>query len=88
MTVDHVLDLAREALWLTLMISAPLLAAGLVVGLVIGIVQAVTQVQEQTLSFVPKIIAIILTLAAIMPWLLTHLLEYTSALIRGIPSSL
>ncbi len=79
------IDLGREALWNTLLIGAPVLLAGLVVGLVVGLVQALTQIQEQTVAFVPKIIAMFLALSLTLPWLLNQMLLYTEDLSAGIP---
>lgn len=72
----------REALVLTLKLSLPLLMIGLVVGVAVSILQAATQVQEQTLSFVPKIIAVVAALFIALPWFLTQLIEYTERLLR------
>ena len=74
-------DLAREALWVALKLSLPILAVGLAVGFVISLVQAATQVQEQGLAFVPKMIAMVLTLILLMPWLVGLLTEYARRLI-------
>ena len=73
--------LVREALMLTLLISAPILGIGLLVGLVISLLQAVTQVQEQTLAFVPKIVAMILIAVVLMGWMGTQMSAF--ACIRG-----
>ena len=73
---------------LTLLISSPVLIAGLVVGLVIGLLQALTQIQEQTIAFVPKIVVMTLALSLSLPWLATHLLEYVRRLITDIPQHL
>jgi flagellar biosynthetic protein FliQ len=67
MTGAEVLDLAREALWLTVIISAPVMLVGLVVGLGVSLLQTLTQIQEQTLVFVPKILAIFLSLLLFLP---------------------
>ncbi|ODN68690.1 flagellar biosynthesis protein FliQ [Methylobrevis pamukkalensis] len=69
MTGPEALDLARDALWVTVEISAPVMVVGLVVGVVIALIQALTQVQEMTLVFVPKIIAIFLTLLVTLPFM-------------------
>jgi flagellar biosynthesis protein FliQ len=74
------LDLVRDALILSLVLSAPILAVGLVVGLVISILQAVTQIQDQTLSFVPKIAAMLLVAVAILGWLSVQLMEFSVAM--------
>ena len=75
--VDPV-DTVRIALLEALVIAAPILGAGLVVGLLISIFQAVTQIQEQTLSFVPKIIGMVLVAIVAMPWMVTKLMEFSA----------
>ncbi|MFP4013678.1 MAG: flagellar biosynthesis protein FliQ [Chitinispirillaceae bacterium] len=75
-----VVDIGRQALFITLLISGPLLAVGLVIGLVVGIFQAVTQIHEMTLTFIPKILGIGLVLLLLMPWMLIKLIEYTYSL--------
>lgn len=77
MTMDQAIDLIREALIVTLIISAPILAVGLIIGLVISIVQAVTQIQEQTLSFVPKIVGMAAALILLVPWIGQKLIEFS-----------
>jgi flagellar biosynthetic protein FliQ len=79
------IDLAREAVWTALVIGAPVLVAGLIVGLVVGLIQAMTQIQEQTVAFVPKMVVMLLVLSASLPWLIAHMMHYTSELIAGIP---
>ena len=79
------IDLAREALWMTLLLGAPVLVTGLIVGLVVSLFQALTQIQDQTLVFVPKIVAMLLVLSIALPWLIAHMLQYTNDLIAGIP---
>lgn len=76
-------DVAREALWIAVKISLPVLVVGLAVGLVVSILQAATQVQESSLSFLPKMFAIVLTLALLLPWMLSVLAEYARRLISG-----
>lgn len=76
MSQDFVLSLARETVMTTLMISAPLLLASLVVGLGISVFQATTQIQEPTLTFVPKIIAILLGMVVFGSWMLNRLLQF------------
>ena len=75
MTGDGI-DAIRMALMYTLLLSAPVLGAGLIIGLVVSLVQAVTQIQEQTLSFVPKIAAMLLVAVALMAWLMTKLADF------------
>ena len=85
MTPEYVIDLGHQAIKLALMVSLPLLGVGLVVGLIVAVLQATTQVQEMTLSFVPKIVAVLLTLLAASPWIIQQLVNFTSRLIKSIP---
>jgi len=86
MRADLSLQLLADLLWTALLISAPLLAVTLAVGLLISVVQVVTQVQEQSLTFIPKIIASVVVLVAFGPWMLKRLVGYSSSLIANIPS--
>lgn len=81
-----VVDLARNMVLTALLVAAPMLVVALVIGLVVSLVQAMTQIQEQTLSFVPKLIAVGATLVVALPWILQILVRYTSELFRSIPS--
>lgn len=81
-----VVSIGREALMVTLMVAGPLLMAGLVVGLVISIFQAVTQIQEMTLTFIPKILAIALTLLIFLPWMINMLTDFTRHMYQLIPT--
>jgi flagellar biosynthetic protein FliQ len=83
--VHVVADLAREALWIAVKIALPVLAVGLAVGLIISVLQAATQVQESSLSFLPKLLAIVLTLALLLPWMLSVLVEYARRLMTEFP---
>jgi len=85
MTELTVIQIARQAVELTLLISAPMLLAGLVVGLIISIFQAVTQIQEMTLTFVPKIVAVMLALLITFPWMMRKLVDFTQNIILEIP---
>lgn len=85
MTPEVALDLFREALWLTAMIVGVLVVPSLLVGLVVAMFQAATQINEQTLSFLPRLMVILLTLIVLGPWLLRQLMEYTRTLIGNIP---
>ncbi|KAA9025863.1 flagellar biosynthesis protein FliQ [Niallia endozanthoxylica] len=78
MTPETVIAIAEEGIWVVLLISGPLLALALVVGLVVSIFQATTQIQEQTLAFVPKIVAVLLGIVFFGPWMLSHMLSYTN----------
>ena len=80
MSLDQATDLVRHTLVLALLISAPMLAIGLVVGIIISLLQAVTQIQEQTLSFVPKIVAMTASAILLMPWIAHRLLEYSASM--------
>ncbi len=78
MTVDQATDLIGHTLILALIISAPMLLIGLLVGVVVSLLQAITQIQEQTLTFVPKIAAMFIAAVVLMPWIGQHLLEYSA----------
>jgi flagellar biosynthetic protein FliQ len=80
-----VVDLARHMILTAAMVSAPMLVVALAVGLLISLVQAVTQIQEQTLSFVPKLIAVAATFIVALPWIMQMLIQYTTELFRSIP---
>ncbi len=79
-----VLDLARQALLMALQLAAPFLIASLVVGLVIGILQSLTQIQEQTLTFVPKLVVVGLVFVLTLPWMLQSIVSYTRAILVGL----
>jgi flagellar biosynthetic protein FliQ len=85
MTHDAVIGLARAAIEATLMLSMPLLAVSLVVGVVLSVIQAATQIQEATLTFVPKIIAMFLAAILAFPWLMDKMISFTRDLILNIP---
>jgi len=74
---ESILELVRTALMITLKISGPILIAGLVIGLVISILQSVTSIQDQALSFVPKIVVMILVSAFTLPWLISRIVAFT-----------
>jgi flagellar biosynthetic protein FliQ len=77
MTVDQAIDLLKQAMMMALVIVGPILVIGMIIGLVISLVQAVTQIQEQTLSFVPKLFAMGIAVMVVMPWMFQRLIEYT-----------
>ncbi len=85
MDAQQAIDLGREALWTMLIVGSPVLVAGLIVGLAVGLFQALTQIQEQSISFVPKIVVMFLALGLTLPWLISRMLNYTTELIGGIP---
>jgi flagellar biosynthetic protein FliQ len=81
-------DLSREALVIATLIAAPALVAGMVVGLIVGLLQALTQIQEQTVAFVPKLLAMVVAVGLTLPWVLTRLVEYSHDLIVNIPGTM
>jgi len=81
------LDIVREAFLLMLTVSAPILAVGLVVGLVVSIVQAVTQIQEQTLVFVPKIVAMVATTVLLLSWITMKIMEFSVEMFSWSPAT-
>ncbi len=86
MTSDLVVGIMAESIKVTLLVSAPVLIVGLVVGVLISLLQAATQVQEMTLVFVPKIMAVMITLVAALPWMLNILVSFTHNLFVNIPA--
>ncbi len=88
MTPEVVIDIGHEALYLTMLLAGPLLISALVVGLLIGVFQAATQIQEMTLSFIPKLMALVLALFIAGPWMLRVLTEFSLRLFLAIPGLL
>ncbi|MBI4995851.1 MAG: flagellar biosynthesis protein FliQ [Rhodocyclales bacterium] len=86
MTPTTVIEIGRQAMEVALMVSAPLFIAALATGLIISIFQAATQINETTLSFVPKLIAIFVTLILAGPWMITVMTDYIRRLYEAIPS--
>jgi flagellar biosynthesis protein FliQ len=86
MTPETVMDLAHRMLLVTSMIAAPLLLIALIAGLVIGMLQAATQINEATLSFIPKLLLLVLTLFVAGPWILRVLTDFTRELYTSIPT--
>ncbi|OYT94952.1 MAG: flagellar biosynthetic protein FliQ [Pseudomonas sp. PGPPP3] len=85
MTPEVAVDLIRDALWLTAVIVGLVVLPSLVVGLIVAMFQAATQINDQTLSFVPRLLVMLLTLIWAGPWLVRELMEYTQNLIQNIP---
>ena len=83
--IAEALALGRDAFWMALSTGLPILGIGLVVGLMISMFQAVTQLQEQTLTFVPKILAMMGAAAVFIPWIADQLVAYTRAMFQGVP---
>ncbi len=86
MTPDFIVGFSRQALEATLMLAMPMLGLGMIVGLAVSIFQAVTQIQEMTLAFVPKILAVMLGLLVFGPWMLQKLLGFTEGIFVNIPN--
>jgi len=86
MNAQMVLTMGQEALWMMLLISAPVLGIILLVGLLVSLFQAVTQINEATLAFVPKLVAAMAVFAIAGPWMLTSLVEYIRRTLESIPS--
>lgn len=85
MTPETVMTMGKYALELVLLLSAPLLLTALVVGVLVGVFQAATQINEMTLSFIPKVLAMAAVILITGPWMLQTLIEYTRQLIQSIP---
>ncbi|PXW22364.1 flagellar biosynthesis protein FliQ [Paraburkholderia caballeronis] len=86
MTPETVMTLAHEAMYVALLLAAPLLLVSLVVGLIVSLFQAATQINETTLSFIPKLVAVAVTLVIAGPWMLSTLLDYMRHMFNSIPS--
>ena len=87
MDAQQVFTLGQQALLMLLMVAAPILIAVLVVGVLISVLQAATQINEATLSFVPKVLAAVATLALAGPWMITQLVEYIQRTLQAIPGA-
>lgn len=86
MTPSEAITLTQNAVVLTLLLSAPVLLVAMVVGLLISLFQAITQIQEMTLTFVPKIVAVMATLLFLSSWMINKLVDYTQELIVSLPT--
>jgi flagellar biosynthesis protein FliQ len=86
MTPQSVVTIGQQALYVMLMLSAPLLLTALVVGLVVSILQAATQINEMTLSFIPKLVAMVAALVIAGPWMITYYVDYVRRLFESIPT--
>lgn len=80
---DNIIDLVREMLIIVLKIAGPILLAGIAVGLTISLFQSITSIQEQTLTFVPKIVAMLVVAVVLLPWIIQRLIEFTLAMFSG-----
>ena len=84
MNTEMTIRVVREALLLVLLVSAPAMAASVLVGFVVNVFQATTQIQEQTLSYVPKLVAVFLSLAILGPWMLTQTVRFAKVILESI----
>jgi flagellar biosynthetic protein FliQ len=85
MNIADVITIGREALWVTMLIAGPLLGAVLIVGIIIGIFQAATSIQEMTLSFIPKLIVLVIVLLLVGGWQLLTIVDYFQRLLLSLP---
>jgi flagellar biosynthetic protein FliQ len=85
MTPEFIAGFGKEVVWVTLLVAGPMLLFGLVVGLVVSVFQAVTQVHEMTLTFIPKILAVMIALVIFFPWMMRVMLSFTEKLFVNIP---
>jgi flagellar biosynthetic protein FliQ len=88
MEAQDAINLTQQAMLTALLLGAPILVAGMVMGLLIGLAQALTQVQDQTVAFVPKLVAMVAVLILCLPWLVQKMVEYSSFLIANIPKTI
>jgi flagellar biosynthesis protein FliQ len=86
MTPESVMAMAHQAMYVAFLLAAPLLLVALVVGLVVSLFQAATQINESTLSFIPKLLAVAVTLVIAGPWMMTTMLDYLRQMLTNIPT--
>ena len=85
MTPDFIVSIGKETIWMVLLVGAPMLVLGSIVGILIAIFQAATQIHEMTLTFVPKIIAVMVALMLFLPWIMRMLIDFTVRIYTNIP---
>ena len=85
MSQQFIINLGREVFFTAVMVASPMLIAGLIVGVTISVIQTATSIQEQTLTFIPKIVAVVVSLILFMPWMMQTLLDFSIELINNIP---
>jgi flagellar biosynthetic protein FliQ len=88
MTPESIMEIGQHALYVAMLVAAPLLLTALAVGLLVGVIQAATQINEMTLSFIPKLIAMALVALVAGPWMLRLLVQYTTHLIESLPGAI
>ena len=86
MSQQFVIHLGREVFFTAIIIAAPMLVAGLIVGVTISVIQTATSIQEQTLTFIPKIVAVVISLILFFPWMMNTILSFATELITNIPT--
>ncbi len=86
MTPETVISIGQQALWVTMLIASPMLLSALAVGLLVGMFQAATQINEMTMSFIPKLLVLVLALIVAGPWMLSVIINFTNQLMEQIPS--
>ncbi len=86
MSGDMAIQIGRDALAMVMLVSAPMLILGLIVGIMVSIFQATTQIQEQSLAFIPKIIAVFVAILVFGPWMLSLIVDYTRNLFMSLPN--
>jgi flagellar biosynthetic protein FliQ len=86
MTPEFVIDIARKAIQVTLLISAPMLLSGMIIGLMVSIFQAATQINEQTMTFIPKIVVVFLSLLIFAPWIMETMITFTNGIFESMAS--
>ena len=85
MNQQFIINLGREVFFTAVMVASPMLLAGLIVGVTISVIQTATSIQEQTLTFIPKIVAVVVSLILFLPWMMQTLLDFSVELITNIP---
>jgi len=85
LTQQFIIHLGREVFFTAVLVASPMLIAGLIVGVTISIIQTATSIQEQTLTFIPKIVAVVISLILFMPWMMNTLLDFSINLLTNIP---
>jgi flagellar biosynthetic protein FliQ len=88
MDVQQTVDMGREAMMTALVLGTPVLAAGLAVAVLVGLFQALTQIQDQTISFISKLVAMVVALGLCLPWLVERMVQYAQTLITNIPQTI
>ncbi len=86
MTPETVITIGQQALWVTMLIAAPLLLSALAIGVLVGMFQAATQINEMTMSFIPKLLVLVIALSIAGPWMLSVIMKFTRQLVEQIPS--